>query len=313
MPTDNIAPELLSRIKLRQLRLLIAVAEQGNILAAARQMGLTQPAVTKSLKDLEQDLGLELFKRSNRGAQPTIYGETLLRHARLVLAQLGYAGEELAELQSGSGGRVRVGTLLAASAYLLPAAIERLRISRPKVQVAIVQGTNDQLAAPLEDGELDFVVGRLPEFRHRKGLSQETLTDEAVWLVVRDGHPLLKSGSNLAFLELLNWDWILPPETTTLRRQIEKSFHDAEVEPPVPAIESVSYLSNRYLLIATDMIGVWPSQAVRDDMANGMLARLPLGLADAVGSVGVTKRREAALTPAAEALIQELRAVAADL
>ena len=121
----------LHRVSIRQLRLVTAIAEGGSMVRAAEAVGLTQPAVTKAVRDLERDLGVELFERGNRGVTPTIYGEALVRHAHRVLAQLVHAAEEIDDLAHGAGGRVAVGTLLAASAWLLPKAIARLGPNDP--------------------------------------------------------------------------------------------------------------------------------------------------------------------------------------
>ncbi|MCZ7642054.1 MAG: LysR substrate-binding domain-containing protein [Pseudorhodoplanes sp.] len=234
----------------------------------------------------------------------------MCRRARLVLAEIRLAGEEVRDLKEGFGGRVAVGSLLAASARLLPEAIARLRRARPKVSVHVVEGTNDVLMPALRIGELDLVVGRLSEFRERAALRQEVLYDEITCLVVRPGHPLLQR-PEVALADTLEWDFILPRPETTLRRQLEKAFHDEGLEPPPARVESVSVLTNRHLAMETDAISVWPHQVVRRDLLDGLLVRLPLQLWQASGPVGVTVRSSGPTTPAAAALLDELRAVAA--
>ena len=117
---------VLTRLKLKQLRLLVAVARHGSILHAAREMNLSQPAATKMIKDLETDFEVQLFTRTNRGVLPTVFGDSLIRHGKLVFAQIAHAAQELDDLAQGTAGRVVVGTLLAASARVLPMAIDAM-------------------------------------------------------------------------------------------------------------------------------------------------------------------------------------------
>jgi DNA-binding transcriptional LysR family regulator len=297
------------RLKLKQLRLIVTIEEQASVLRAAETLNISQPGATKLLKDAESDLGVPLFDRTNRGMVATDYGRALIRHAKLVLSQLSHAAEELEDLAEGTGGRVTVGTLLAASAVLLPTAIRRLREKRPRVSVAVIEGTNDRLMPALAVGDIDFVVGRLPEFRFRDEFVQEPLFHEEVCVVVRADHPLARR-SRLRIAALAESEWILPPPETTLRRQVEKAFHDAGVEPPRAAVQSVSLLTNRALLLSTDMIGVWPRQVILEDVRSGALAILPVTLPPAAGPVGLSRRRSVILSPAAQALAAELKAAA---
>lgn len=303
---------LATRLTLKQLRLIAKLDEISSIYHAAEELNMSQPAATKLLKDLEIELGFTLFTRTNRGVVATEYGEALIRHGKLVLAQLGHAADELDDLAEGTGGRITVGTLLAASAYLLPAAIARLHAQRPQVWIEVIEGTNDRLMPALQAGDIDFVVGRLPEFRFRESLIQEPLYEEHTYPIVRSGHPLTKKKS-LKLSDLTGWDWILQPPETTLRRQIEKAFYDEGLDPPRPAVQSVTMLTNRTLLLSSDMIGVWPFQVVSDDVARGVLTLLPVQLSTTTGPVGISRRRNGMLSPAATALVDELKAVAATI
>lgn len=303
---------LLKRLAFRHLRLMVKIAEEGNLVGAARHLNMTQPAVTKSLQETEALLGIQLFERSNRGVTPTIYGEALVAHARLVIAQLGHAAEELNDLRDGTGGRIAVGTLLAASANLLPKAVARLRKERPKLAVTITEGTNDLLMPSIRQGELDLVVGRLPEFWDREGLSQEALFQDAGCIVVRAGHPLV-GRNDLELGDLLAWDWIMPRQQTTLRRQIDRSFYDQGLVPPRHAVESVSFLTNRALVFDADYLSVWPWQVAHSELQTGRITILPVPLKATLGAVGITTRLDARLSPAAKVLILTIKKVAGEL
>ena len=297
----------LHRVSIRQLRLVTTITEVGSMVRAGEAIGMTQPAVTKAVRDLEGDLGVRIFDRGNRGVTPTVYGESLVRHARRVLAQLEHAAEEIDDLAHGTGGRVAIGTLLAASARLLPDAIARLRSQRPRVVVDVIEGTNDRLQPMLLRGELDMVVGRLSEFRHRAGVHQEPIWSEDIVIIAGPGHPLARRG-RLSLADLQEVDWILPLPETTLRRQLEKAFFDAGLDPPRCAVQSVSLLTNRRLLHDTDLIGAWPRGVAADDVAQGRLCALPVRLDGILWPVGVSVRKLVQLSPAAEAMLCMLRA-----
>lgn len=308
----RITERVATRLKLKQLRLLVAIAEHASILRAAQSLNISQPAATKLLQDLEAYFGVQLFDRTNRGAVPTDYGAALVRHGRLILAQVSHAAQELDDLAEGKGGRVVVGTLLAASSRLLPAAIARLRSARPMVSIAVREGTNDRLIPALQDGELDLVIGRLPEYRYREELVQEALYEEPVCIVAQAGHPLA-GRRKLTLKDLSRCDWILPPPETTLRRQVDKEFLDAGLAPPRGGVESVSLLTNLRLLKITPMLAVSPYHAVAEAAERGELAILGYRIKQAQWPVGVSFRRGGRLSPAAEGFLQDLRSEAARL
>lgn len=303
---------LTSHLTIRHLRMVIAIVDEGNLVRAAKHLNMTQSAVTKALQEVEGLTKARLFDRTNRGVVPTMFGETLAEHARLVITQIAHAEEHLADLRDGTGGRVSIGTLLSASAELLPTAIARLRKERPRLVVKIVEGTNDVLIPALRSGELDMVVGRLSEHRDRLNVVQEVLMDDIACVVARRGHPLA-SRETLGLAELVGWEWILPPQETSLRRQIDIAFRQEELEPPPHAVESVSLLTNRALLVDADYLGVFPAQVARREAATGAITILPVALRATAIPIGITTRTNTRLSPAATLLVDTLRRTAAEL
>lgn len=308
----KIVERVSTRLKLKQLRLLVAIAEHSSILHAAEELYISQPAATKLLKDLETDFNVRLFDRTNRGVVPTEFGEALVRHGKLILAQISHAAQELDDLNEGLGGRVVVGTLLTASAQLLPKTIEQIHQQRPNVSIVVRDGTNDFLMPLLHTGELDMVVGRLAEYRYREDLLQEVLFTEQVVIVCRADHKWAKPGKT-TLEELLQCDWILPPRQTTLRRQIEKEFFDKGLPPPSNPVECVSFLTNRALLLETDMIGIFPYHVVQKEVERGELAVINCPLKISNSPVGVSYRSEASLSAAAKEFLISLRDAAKTL
>jgi DNA-binding transcriptional LysR family regulator len=309
---DPRAKPLTNHLTMRHLRMVVAIVEEGNLVRAARRLNMTQSAVTKALQEVEALTQARLFDRTNRGVVATLFGDTLAEHARLVLAQLQHAEEHLADLRDGKGGRVAVGTLLAASAELLPRAIAQLRRERPKLVVKVVEGTNDVLIPQLRAGDLDLVIGRLSERAETPNLKQEVLTADSASVVVRRGHPLTRR-RNIGLAELTRWEWILPPPETNMRRQIDITFLEEGLDPPVHAVDSVSLLTNRQLLLGADYLGVFPAQVARHEASLGSLVILPVTLRATAGLIGITTRANMRLSPAAEVFLQMLRDTAAEL
>lgn len=305
----RIVDRVTTRLKLKQLRLLVAVGKHGNIQYAARELNVSQPSATKMIKDLELDFEVQLFERTNRGVVPTPFGEALIRHGKLIFSQISNAAQELDDLNEGSSGRVVVGTLLAASSHLLPLAIEHVLTERPRLAVKVVEGTNEVLMPELRSGEIDLVVGRLPTHRHRSELVQEKLFDEHIVVVVGNAHPLAQQRA-LQFDALRTFGWILPPVETSLRRQVDQFFLKQDQYSPPYALESVSYLTNRALLQSREIIGLMPAHVASQDIEAGLLRKLDITLPFGTGPVGVSYRKGGQFSPAGQAMLEALRGVA---
>jgi len=300
------------KFRLRHVELVAELYDSRSILKAARRLSLTQPTVTKALQDVESTLGVALFSRSNRGLDPTPYGEIFARHAKIVLAQLRHAAEELENLRAGYSGKVTVGTLLAASASILPQAIALLKKERPGVAISVMVGTYDILVPSLLVGDLDMVLGRMPEQGRSRALVYEEFYSEPICLVVRHGHALARK-RRLGLRELVNEPWLLPLPETTLRRQIERAFLDANAPLPRNIIESVSILTNRVLLRKSECIGVMPYHVALDDVEHQLLSILPVKLKSIESPVGAILRAPGELPPAAKALLECLRVAAREV
>jgi DNA-binding transcriptional LysR family regulator len=296
-----------NRLTTRHLRTVIAVDQAHSIVGAADNLNLTQPSVTKALKEAETVVGVKLFDRTSHGMFATPYGQVLVRHAKIIVAQLTEAVAELADLEAGIGGRVVVGTLLAGSARILPIAIARLNRERPNLAVLIVDGVDGALLPALQAGNIDLVIGRLSDREGGgDGLAREILFKDSACVVVRADHPLCKRHA-LDVAHLRSFPWILPRKETTLRHQVDNDLHQVGLGALPLAIESVSPLTNRRLLLDFDYISVWPRQAVQEDHDKGRLAILPIDLPSTVGAVGITTRAAGRPSPSAQAVIQAIR------
>ncbi|WP_051856180.1 LysR substrate-binding domain-containing protein [Streptomyces sp. NRRL S-1868] len=296
--------DLLSgRLKLRHLVLVVAIAEHGSVLRAAEHLHLAQPAVTRSLREVETLLGVELFTRGPRGTVPTVFGEAFLEHARGVLAELRHAGERLTGLADAAVGTVTVGTLLAGSGVLLPRAIAALKRDRPGVTVVVREATFDFHVPRLLDGGTDLVVGRLNPIDDQPGLRQIGLCAEPVRLVARPGHPA-RTAERPTLAGLLAHPWVLPLEQTSLRRELTAVFRAQGLGTPENLVECTSILTVCALVRETDMIAALPEHATATDPG---VVPLPVELPGVHQEIGVTLPERRRLTPSAHLLLQHLR------
>ncbi|MFA9218941.1 MAG: LysR substrate-binding domain-containing protein, partial [Sphingomonadaceae bacterium] len=252
---------MLRRIKLKPLLIFDRVLASSSIARAAKELNLTQPAVTKAIQELEADLGVELFERTNRGVVPTCYATLLGARVKSVIAELRYLTDELNSFRSGESGHVIIGTLISASARRLPIAIAKLKDDRPGVLVTVREGPTDRLFPALATGELDLVVGRLPEadlpLARMFGFRHTELYQEALCAVVWNGHPLA-SVPNVELRQLLEWPWLLPPMESPARLTAERLFTDAGLPMPSNVVESLSLLTNIGLMQSMQAINLMP-------------------------------------------------------
>lgn len=302
-------PKLLDgRLKVRHLVLVDALTRQGSVMGAAAELHMTQPVATRSLRDVEAILGVELYERGPRGITPTIFGEAFTAHARSVLAQLNQAGRHVVELADADRGTAVVGTHLAGSNVLLPQAIARLKAQHPLLTVIVREGPPDALMVELEAGRIDVIVGRLTS-PGTDTVLHTPLYEERIEVFAGTHHPLAGSDAPPphGLADLSEYPWILPGEETALRRELEESFARAGLAMPGSRVEATSFLTVRQLLRETEMIAALPSLIGRDD---AHLLRLPVELTAVGHSVGLTLVRGRTLSPSAIALVESLRQIA---
>jgi DNA-binding transcriptional LysR family regulator len=300
---------LRARLKTRQLLLLIAIGDEGNIHRAAELLNMSQPAASKLLKDLEDVLGISLFDRLPRGMRPTWYGETLIRHARISVSSLRQAGIEIDALKTGRFGEVNVGAITGPALSLLPQAISIVVREHPTLRVHLAVESSDVLLERLSQAKLDIMIGRLFERDEKTNLSYERLADEPVCAVVRPGHALL----NVAGLKLKRLEqapWIVPPPGSVLRHRFELMFQEAGLEIPPQLIETSSLLFTTKMLQQSDFIAVVPTDVARYYASYGMVAMLPIQLSCTMDAFGIITRKDWLLSPAARVVLKAVKTAA---
>lgn len=300
---------LRARLKTRQLMLVAAICDEGNIHRAAEVLNISQPAASKLLKDLEEVLGVSLFERLPRGMRPTWYGETMIRHARIALSSLSAAGKEINSLKSGSFGEVSIGAITGPALSLLPDAVSIVAREHPKLRVQLEVESSDLLLERLSQGKLDFMIGRLFERHDKSNLTYERLADEPVCAVVRSGHALF-STRNLTLTKLESHPWIVPPAGSVLRHRFELMFQEAGLTIPSQLIETSSLLFITKMLQQSDFIAVVPTDVARYYASFGMLSVLPIQLSCRMDAFGIVSRTDWLLSPAANVVLHAIKAAA---
>ena len=315
-PPKHSRLSLARRLRLQQLAVFEKVVEAGSILAASNELAMSQPAVSKSIQELEAQLGSALFVRGKRGVTLTEFGRLFEHHARTMLAELRHMAEALNAAQSGSAGHVVVGTLITASATLLPDAIHRLQREAPEVVVTVRVGSNAMLFPSLARGEIDVVVGVLPADaasgpREAEGtrLAHVPLHDEGLCIVAGREHPLAQQ-PKLQLAELQDLQWIVPTPESVAYPAVRAYFHDAGLPLPRRRVESVSMLTNLVLLATAPVVALMPRSAVQRFARAGLLTLLAIDGPRHVSAVGYTVRAEREPTAATARFLAALRASA---
>lgn len=312
MTSPVIDTRLASRLKTRQLILLMHLDDRRSILRAAEAANMTQPAASKLLAELEDTLGVALFVRHARGVEPTWYGEVLLRHARNALMELRQAQDEIADLKAGLTGHALIGTVVTSATSLVPMAVAELKARSPRILVYIEMDFSEVLVRQLLAGKLDIVVARI---YHAEGLAKlnfEAFGEEPHAMYAHADHPLVRKRV-LRLHDLVGQTWVLPPRGNVLRDRLTVLFLEQRLDLPMQVVETASLPVIISLLQMSEMVSVLPSEVVRPYCESGVLKKLPIKLDLRLGEAGIITRRDQELSPGARAMLATLRAVAARL
>ncbi|ECY2395560.1 LysR family transcriptional regulator [Salmonella enterica] len=293
------------RIRLRHLHTFVAVAQQGTLGRAAETLNLSQPALSKTLNELEQLTGSRLFERGRLGAQLTVPGEQFLTHAVKVLDALNTAGQALNRKEDASADVVRIGALPTAALGILPAAIGRFHQQQKSTSLQVATMNNTMLLAGLKSGEIDLGIGRMSDPELMGGLNYELLFLESLKLVVRPGHPLLQETITLS--RVMEWPVVVSPKGTVPRQNAEALLQSQGCKMPAGCIETLSASLSRQLTVDYDYVWFVPSGAVKEDLRQATLVSLPVPTQSAGEPIGILTRVDIPLSTGAQMLIAAIR------
>lgn len=297
---------LSSSLKLRHLEVFVEVARKMSVTQAAEALGMTQPAVTRALRELEEVCGKPLVEKHGRGIRLSSYGELFRDHAgrSLALARDGVA--LLQGLGEAEGPQVAIGALPTVAADLVPDTLAQLRAGSAPGRFMVMSGGNQYLIDQLRRGSLDVVVGRLPAPETMAGVEFDPLYRERVAVVVAKGHPL----AGIAHLPpgvFEDYPVLMPSEGSIIRPLVERMFLEQGLALPRFPVETVSPSFGRRFVLSHQAVWIISHGVVRPDLEAGTMAALPLNTDSTLGPVGLCTRREHQLSAAAQRFCAALR------
>ncbi|OGA77353.1 MAG: pca operon transcription factor PcaQ [Betaproteobacteria bacterium RIFCSPLOWO2_12_FULL_65_14] len=299
-----------SRIKLRHLQCALAVKEHGGLQTAAKRLSISQPAVSKTIKELEDILGVRLFERGRRGAVPTAEGEQFLR----------YAGSSVSALRSGLDGiaaktrgaeSLAIGVLPTIAPAIMPRVALALRRNAPAALLKVVTAANAELLTALKQRHVELVLGRLSDPEQMSEVTFEHLYSDPLVLVVRAGHPVLAQRALITFENLRSYPAILATKGTIIRHSAESLLRTHGQTVPNDCIETLSISFARSVVLQSDAVWFVQLGAVEPDIATGALVRLPVSTAGTEEPIGLMLRADHQPGAALRALVACIREEAA--
>jgi DNA-binding transcriptional LysR family regulator len=287
---NSIDRVLRSNLKLKHLQLLVALDQLRHLGKTAEFLAITQPAVSKTLAEIERLFDLTLFTRSTRGTEPTPHGESVVRFARSVLSEFERTKEDIASASTGASGRTNVGAMVVAMPTLLSPAIALVKKKSAQTRVMVEEGDLTRLLPRLRRGELDVLVGRLEPGYAAPDLATEPLYQEPMCLVVKARHPLALR-KKISWHELAQHAWVVPPPWASSRIKLEQLFHKHGLNPPSDLIESASFLAISCAMRDHDAIGFVARGVGLHFQKEGLFKVLPVSLDMDLPPVGMITMR----------------------
>ena len=296
-------------IRLRQLTYFVESVRSGSILKASEKLHVSQPAITSSLRDLEQKLGAKLLNRNRSGVDLTEYGKLFIHYAESVLAEMNTGVSRLEAFIKSELGHVSMGAPPINVHRWLPQAITQFKQKHPHVVVTVRPASNDVVLPLLKLGEIDFVIGAAGSSQQMTGLLHEVLFRERVCLTARRGHPLSRRG-RVGVEDLGEQPWFIPFPYVQFRDEMQSIFRKNNISAPKNLVEASWNIATDYLQ-RSDAISILPLNLIAEGLEDGTLIELESDLNLPVYPIGVIRRENVELTETAKELVREIRACTA--
>ena len=298
-------PSIISRLHLKQLRLLVALGEHGSLLKASRQVALTQPGASKALQEIETTFGTPLFVRTNRGLEPNAVGHCVIRYARVIQTDLSHLRDEIVGILRGQGGRVAAGVIMGA-VPLLTDAISALVARQADLSVEIVEDTSAALLAQLDAGRLDLAICRTTISQAPHLYESVKLQDETLAIIANVDHPLRRA-KKVTLHQLAPYRWVVYRANMPMRLLLEGEFRDCGIRFPQHLLETTSAFATLALLQANpSFVALVSIEVAQFFSQQQMSCILPLTLASRSEPYELVTRKGAQVQPVAKLLIDEL-------
>ena len=299
------APRLVLTVTTAQLHALIAMRERENYTLAAKQLGIAQPTIHRTVSQLEQEAGHKLFQRTAQGMVATKTAQAIAQAARLALAELDQAKADLHEFSGTEGGKIVIGAMPLSGSRILPLALVAFQKLRPKVPLKILDGPYADLLAGLRHGEIDFLLGALRNPLPIGDIEQHTLFSDSLAILARKGHPIFKS-KDVGLAQLASYPWITAPEGTPTRQLFNRTFAPLGASFGATIIESGSLILSRELLLISDNLSCISRQQAEIETRQHDLAIVNFPMENTNRPIGLTFRKDWLPTKAQKDFIQAL-------
>ncbi|HEY0747113.1 MAG TPA: LysR substrate-binding domain-containing protein [Steroidobacteraceae bacterium] len=297
-------------MKLNHLRDVLAVTERGSVRAAARGLGVAQSALTRSIRELEKELGALLFERGAKGTKLTGLGERFVRRAHTIRAEMRRAREEMHQLQGGTQGSINIALSNVPHFVILPTVLPLFRARYPDLQLKIRDTTFRNVEMELRDGVLDFYVGPLPELLVMDGLQSEKLFDNTRFILARRGHPLAGARS---LRDLVNAKWVTTSITDKAENELAPMFEKYGLPPPLVAVQAQSTLTVFVSVAYSDLLIMLPRQWTEFPFTRDALQKINVIEKLPAPSISILRRTDIPMTPAAEYFCDLARRASANI
>jgi DNA-binding transcriptional LysR family regulator len=294
-------------VDFRDLKYFEVIAAEGNLGRAAERLHRTQPALTKCIDRLEEDLGARLFEKDGRGMRLTAAGEVLVRRTRQMAIMVEETAREMQEYAGGLQGNVRIGCVPTLAEHMMPRVFEQLLAEAPAITVNLSVAMNDNLLASLRDGELDLVLG--PILETDPDIVCEQIAEDTMVVMASENHPIFASPCTLA--DLLDYKWMLPARTVASRQWLDQTFERHGLPRPQVQIEPNVLNAILPILEKTSLLGF----VTRFNLVSGRarVREVVLDEAQMKRRLGLTYRKNGYLSPAAARIADILRACGKEL
>lgn len=302
-----------SSLDTRRLQLLAQVVRSGSFSKAAETLGISQPALSKSIRSLEKSLDVQLLERGRFGARPTEFALSLMRHADAIDAELSSAQAEILALRSAKSGALHIGCGPTEATRLLPLALTKLRKSSPDIQLTVSYGLNETLMPMVRSGEVDCALSSIPAVSKDQDLKQVPLHRDQGVVVSRSHHPLARQRKPVTVEQLAQLDWVLARQSELERRAFDDVFIYAGLTPPRPIIETTSTTLMKSMVMQGDVLTFVPRELVYWESRAKQLKVLSVPFLTWERTVGMTTRARGSQSPVKEALLTSLRSAVSSL
>jgi DNA-binding transcriptional LysR family regulator len=302
-----------SRLRFRQLSLLIALDEHGSLHRASEHLGLTQPGLTKALHDIEETFGMPLFVRTSKGMVANEFGKCIIRYGRVARADLGNLREEMAGVLRGTGGRIAVGAITGALHSVLIRALTQLRSSEASLSIRVQEGTSVELLEQVAQGRLDLALCRTTVSSRPEQFRYEALCEEKVAIAVGPQHPLAHA-PQVDWAQLAHYRWVFYPSSLPIYALLEQEFRQAGLPMPTHPTETSSPFVTMLMLKADpQLVALMSAATLKFCEEHGIACKLPLEIQSRHEDYGIVTRIGYSPTPSVSLLMETLRQIAREV